>query len=114
MQPWLHPYSEHFLGRDVQPIMIARVSSDRVRMENVHGHPEIDDWDGPQFSDDESEGSDSESEKSDESNNGSPESDESEFQSADDQTPEVPVRRSTRMNKGVPPSRLQMEDWRKD
>ena len=85
-----------------------------TQQDNPSVQPEIDDWDGPQFSDDESEGSDSESEKSDESNNGSPESDESEFQSADDQTPEVPVRRSTRINKGVPPSRLQMEDWRKD
>ena len=85
-----------------------------TQQDNPSVQPEIDDWEGPQFSDDESESSDSESEKSDGSQDHSSHSEESEFQSADDQTPEAPIRRSARTTKGVPPVRFQGEDWRKD
>ena len=85
-----------------------------TQQDNPSVQPEIDDWEGPQFSDDESESSDSESEKSDGSQDHSSHSEESEFQSAYDQTPEAPIRRSARTTKGVPPVRFQGEDWRKD
>ena len=84
----------------------------RPQQDNPSVQPEIDDWNGPQFS--ESESSDRESDNSDKSQDEVSDSEESEFQSADNQTPEVPVRTSSRTNKGIPPTRLQMEDWRKD
>ena len=58
-----------------------------TQQDNPSVQPEIDDWNGPQFS--ESESSDRESDNSDKSQDELSDSEESEFQSADDQTPEV-------------------------